>query len=271
MRLTRVLYLGLLQSVMYLPACSLDSGSGRVIHLFNGRNLDGFYKYVQKRGRDNDPKQVFSVVDHMIRISGEEWGCITSNDEYANYRLVFEYKWGGKTFPPRVENARDSGLIVHSVGEDGAYGGIWMHGIEVQVIEGGAGDLIVVGDGSDKYALSAHAKPPQANTSRDWDPQGELSTIHLGRINRLGRAPGWQDVIGVEDAAFERPPGKWNRVECIVAGDEIHVMLNGKLVNHAVQVKPSSGRIQVQSEGAEIFLRRIDLIPLKAPPHLQPG
>ena len=46
--------------------------------LFNGQNLDGWYTYLKDRGRDNDPKKVFTVSDGQIRISGEEWGCITT-------------------------------------------------------------------------------------------------------------------------------------------------------------------------------------------------
>ena len=45
-----------------------------VIKLFDGHSLDGWYTFLQYRGRDNDHKNVFTVTDGMIRISGEEWG-----------------------------------------------------------------------------------------------------------------------------------------------------------------------------------------------------
>jgi hypothetical protein len=51
--------------------------------------------------------------------------------------------------------------------------------------------------------------------------------------------------------------GKWNKVECIVKDAEIYIYLNDILVNHAVDVRPQKGRIQIQSEGAEIFLKRV--------------
>ena len=85
------------------------------VTLFNGKNLEGWYKFVQNRGRDIDPKNVFTVQDGMIRISGEEWGGITTNEEFENYRLLVEFKWGGKTFAPRLENARDSGILLRSL------------------------------------------------------------------------------------------------------------------------------------------------------------
>jgi hypothetical protein len=127
-----------------------NSQVARTTHLFNGKNLKGWYTFLQERGRNNDPKQVFSVADGMIRISGEEWGCITTRKIHDNYRLVVEFKWGELTYPPRKERARDSGVLLHSQGEDGGSQGIWMHSIECQIIEGGTGDIIVVGDGSDR-------------------------------------------------------------------------------------------------------------------------
>ncbi|MFT5770778.1 MAG: hypothetical protein ACI9ZX_000163 [Algoriphagus sp.] len=232
--------------------------------LFNGKNLDGWYTFVQNRGRDIDPKKVFTVQDGMIRISGEEWGGITSNEEFENYRLIVEFKWGGQTFAPRLENARDSGILLHSVGEDGASDGIWMHSIECQVIEGGTGDFIVVGDGSKDFSITSPVASQKQGSSYIFQPGGELATINSGRINWYGRDPNWKDVIdfrGSQDV--EKPVGDWNKVECVVEGDEITIFLNGILVNHASNVKPNNGRIQIQSEGAEIFFRKVELRPLK--------
>ena len=61
---------------------------------------------------------------------------------------------------------------------------------------------------------------------------------------------------------IEKPVGEWNIIECIAKGEEILIYLNNKLVNHVVKAQPQKGRIQIQSEGAEIFFRRVDLTPL---------
>src|SRR5210317_1313935 len=66
----------------------LRQSDNKAISLFNSHNLEGWYTFLQDRGRDNDPKSVFAVADGMIRISGEEWGCITTNAEYENYRII---------------------------------------------------------------------------------------------------------------------------------------------------------------------------------------
>ena len=242
---------------------SKNKNQDKINSLFNGKNFDGWYTFLKDRGRNNDPKKVFTIKEGMIRVSGEEWGCITTEKEYENYRLLVEFKWGGKAFAPRTENARDCGILLHSVGEDGGSEGIWMHSIECQIIEGGTGDFIVVGDGSDQFSITCPVAPEMQDDSYVFKPGGQPVTIHGDRINWYGRDPNWQDVIGfrgVQDV--EKPVGEWNTLECVANGDEITIYLNGTLVNHASRVKPRKGRIQIQSEGAEIYFRKVELRPL---------
>lgn len=236
---------------------------GKTIKLFNGKDLTGWYTFLKERGKNIDPKKVFTVKNGMIRISGEEWGCITTSEEFENYHIVLEFKWGDVNHPPREDKARDSGLLLNSVGEDGASAGIWMHSIECQIIEGGTGDFIVVGDGSDKFQITGTVAAEKQGNTFVFDPKGHNETINEGRINWYGRDSEWKDVLGFRGKNdVEKPRGKWNKLECIVLNGEIIVLLNGKLVNKATNVKPEKGRIQIQSESAEIFFRRVELTPL---------
>lgn len=242
---------------------TLNKKNDKTIQLFNGVNLDGWYTFLENSGRGNDPKGVFTVKDGMIRISGEEWGGITTHAEYENYSLVTEFKWGKLAFEPRLENARDSGILLHSQGEDGSSDGIWINSIECQVIEGGTGDFIVVGDGSDQFQITSTVALEKQKNSFVFQPDGHKETINEGRINWFGRDPEWKDVIdfrGVND--IEKPVGEWNTLECIALDGQITIFLNGILVNKATDVKPSRGRIQIQSESSEIFFRKIELKPL---------
>ncbi len=264
-------FFAFLSSLMIMEGChtakkSQNSGnivSVKTINLFNGNNLDGWYPFIQHRGRDNDPKKVFTVQDGVIHVSGEEYGSIITKEEYGNYKLVAEFKWGTQTYAPRVDNARDNGVLVHSTGEDGGYSGIWMHSIECQIIEGGTGDFLVVGDGSPTFSLTSPVAPEKQNGTYIFQPGGSLATINGGRINWFARDANWKDVKGFRGKNdIEKPVGEWNQIECIVEGDKISIILNGTLVNQALNVKPSKGRIQIQSEGAEIFFRRVELTPL---------
>ncbi len=262
-----VMLLGVKTERIFAQAAAQQS----TVHLFNGKNLDGWYTFIKDRGRDNDPKKVFTVKDGVIHISGEEWGCITTNEAYKNYKLVLEYKWGNITHGSRLNNARDNGVLFHSKGEDGGYSGIWMHSIECNVIEGGTGDFIVVGDKSNDFLLTSPVAPEKQNGSYIYQPGGDPVTVNSGRINWYGRDPGWKDVKGFRGKNdVEHPVGEWNRLECIVRGKEIFIYLNGTLVNYAMHSKPDEGRIQIQSEGAEIFYRRVDLTPLPPTPSYVP-
>jgi hypothetical protein len=239
------------------------SEKNKTIKLFNGKDLTGWYTFLKERGRDNDPKHVFTVQDGMIHISGEEWGCITTNNEYENYRILIEFKWGEVNHPPRQDKARDSGLLIHSQGEDGASGGIWMYSIECQMIEGGTGDILVVGDKTDKFSATATVAPEKQSNSFVFQPNGRKETITSGRINWYGRDPEWKDTLGFRgENDVEKPLGKWNKMECIADGDQITIFVNGKLVNKATNVKPHKGKIQIQSESAGLFVRRVELTPL---------
>lgn len=241
------------------PASASD-----VISLFNGKDLSSFYTFLKDRGRNIDPKQVFTVKEGVIRISGEEWGCITSNEEFADYELTVEFKWGEKTWGNREKAARDSGVLVHSIGEDGAYSGTWMHGIEVQMIEGGTGDLLVVGDGSPTFALTCPTAEVKEGKPHVYKAGGKPFTIHAGRIDWWGRDPEWTDTLGFRGQRdVEKPHGEWNTIHVVAKGNTIKVEVNGVLVNEAIDVKPAKGRIQIQSEGAEVFVRKVELKPVR--------
>lgn len=260
-----VIISGLFIFTSALQTCSTSKVeiSNEKFALFNHNNLEGWYTFLKDRGRNNDPLKVFTVEDGILHISGEEWGCITTEEEYGNYHLIAEFKWGDFTYEPRKDRARDSGLLVHSVGSDGDYSGTWMYGIECQIIEGGTGDFLVVGDNSEKYSLTSPVAEEKQGSSHLYKPHGKLITINSGRINWFGRDHGWKDTLGFRGLQdIERPIGEWNTLEVIASGDTIVQKLNHVIVNEAYNVRPKKGRIQIQSEGAEIFFRTVDLIHL---------
>lgn len=249
--------------VAFVALCTAPV-SAQSVELFDGTSMEHFYTFLKDRGKGSDPKQVFTVRDGLLRISGEEWGCITTHDTFENYHLVAEFKWGAKTWGDRADRARDSGILLHSNGPDGAYSGTWMYSIECQIIEGGTGDVLVVADNTGKeFTATVPVAAGKQGNSYVYDPNGVPATIFGGRINWWGRDPEWRDDINYRGAKdVERPVGEWNRLECIALGRTITIILNGVVVNQCVDVQPRRGRIQVQSEGAEILFRSITLTKL---------
>ncbi|MFB3825361.1 MAG: DUF1080 domain-containing protein [Bryobacteraceae bacterium] len=228
--------------------------------LFNGKNLDGWYTWLREN-RYQDPKQVFSVVNGAIRISGEEWGGLATRRAYRDYHLTVEWRWGSKTWGNRERRARDSGILIHCVGEDGAASGVWMESIESQIIEGGTGDIILVG-GKGRPSLTAAVR--EQGREIYWDRNGAPVTRNSGRIDWWGRSPEWKDEIGFRGLQdVEKPHGQWNRQEIYARGDKLKYVLNGKVVNEAYNLSHRAGKIMIQSEGAEIFVRKVEIKPAR--------
>ena len=231
------------------------------IKLFNGKDLTNFYTYLDKYKKNNDPEKVFTVANGMIRVSGEVFGGFVTEKEYENYHLVVEFKWGEKTGPKRTSNARDSGILLHCTGEDGAVGGYWLESIECQMIEGGTGDFILV-KGKNQPTMTATVE----KRGKEWyyNPKGEAKMFSGGRINWFDREPEWKDIKGFRGKHdVEKPVGEWNTLECVCEGDKITNILNGTIVNMGTGASHTKGKILFQSEGAEVFFRRIELLPLK--------
>ncbi len=71
----------------------------------------------------------------------------------------------------------------------------------------------------------------------------------------------WVDRKGFRgEKDLENPVGEWNRLEVVVGAKELLVHLNGKKVNK--RAGKVAGKFALRSEGAELFVRRIELWPL---------
>ncbi len=110
--------------------------------LFNGKDLTGWDTYLGPRydtvlnkwdtipvGLNTDPLKVFDVAEvggeNVLRISGEEYGGISTTREFENFHLQLQFKWGQLQWPPNKKGKKDSGLMYYAVGPQGADGGFW--------------------------------------------------------------------------------------------------------------------------------------------------
>ena len=216
--------------------------------LFNGKNLDGWQVITDNKGPD---EQLFTVKNEVMHVyptqehgSLQSFGAILTEKEYSNYKLSLEYKWGQNKFKPRYDLVRDAGLLFHVYDE----AIIWPSSVECQIQEGDSGDMWII-------RTQVTSKINQA--TRAYSPNGELDT--RGSRERLfNRVP--------RSSCWERPG--WNTVEIEVKGDDAKFMINGKLVNEAIDMKfweeesqtwqpLTRGKILLQAEGAELFYRNI--------------
>src|ERR1051326_1206565 len=245
------------------------------IRLFDGKSLDNFETW-QQDNHDKDPDKVFSVVDQVdgataIRISGQHWGGLITKSAYRDYKLVAEFRWGLLTWGQRKDRARDSGILLHCQGRPGSsqkdFNGPWMLSVEFQMIDGGTGDIILVGGYDEKGELYRPAFKAKAHKARNaknvFDPTGQPNTFSSSRINWWGRSEDWADKLGFRGPSdVQHRDGEWNHLEAIVQGGNLTYYVNGQLVNQATEGTLTSGRLLFQSEGAEVYFRRIELQPL---------
>jgi hypothetical protein len=61
----------------------------------------------------------------------------------------------------------------------------------------------------------------------------------------------------------EKPPGEWNTMRIRCEADQVSVWVNGTLMNEGTGLTATQGAICLQSEGAEIHFRKVELTPIE--------
>lgn len=121
----------------------------------------------------------------------------------------------------------NSGLLVHASKPREMF--VWPKSLEVQLGSGNAGDFWMIGE-----QVTVAGATPQG---RRWLKRQEST---------------------------EKPPGEWNIMRVRCQGDRITVWVNGVLMNEGSALSATKGAICLQSEGAEIHFRKVELMPIKA-------
>lgn len=236
------------------------------VALFNGKNLDGLTTWLRDTKKE-DPRKVFSVKEGVLHLSGDGFGYAATVKEYRDYHVTVEYKWGKKTDGGKY--VRNSGLLLNAVGPDGGAGnGTWMSCIECQLAQGCVGDLITIRGKDEKneaIPVSITADVVLGPDKRPRWKEGGTKTVFTGRqLWWKDHDPDFKELLdtrGKNDV--ESPLGEWTKVECICDGNTITVIVNGKTINKAYEVSPAAGKILMQTEGFEIFVRNWEIGPIK--------
>ncbi len=231
--------------------------------LFNGKDLSGWNTYLDialdssgiplgtdPLGFNNDPQGIFSVnaQEKTIRISGQTWGALSTLSEYENYHLQLKFKWGNATYAEKKDKPMDTGLLYHSIGEP-MYTG-WLTSQEFQIEEQHTGDYWSIGK-----VLQTIPNSKYRQVGWGYDAAGEMRAFGKAGERRCPRAE-----------ATEYPRGEWNTVELYCYKDTSVHVLNGKVVmvlynsRHYMdgqELPLTKGKLQLQSEGAEVFYKDI--------------
>ena len=234
------------------------------VQLFNGKDLAGLSTWLKDTKRE-DPRKVFRVTDGQLHITGEGFGYVGTTKAYRDYRVAVEFKWGKRTDGGKY--VRNSGILLHATGPDGN-AGAWMASVEVQLAQGCVGDLIPIrGKGADGKPLpvkfTSDVLPGKDKRPR-WAKGGKPLVFTGRQLWWSKHDPDFKELLdtnGKDDV--ESKLGEWTKVECECRGNRIEVFVNGIKVNESYDASPASGRILLQSEGFELYVRKFELHPLK--------
>jgi len=229
--------------------------------LFNGKNLDGWYTFLQKHGKNKDPEGVITIEDGAIHLYKNApdgatvvMGYIGTEKEYGDYHLRFKYRWGTKKFEPRYKMKRDAGLYYHILGDDA----VWPRALQFQVEQTNVGDLIAL------YGFQVDS----------WvDPKTKdqpMPTFLEPEQGGIPRVLGGKGIAYQKHLAGEHELDGWNTAEIIAKADTVTHVLNGKVINRAKNVrvvsadakegaKTTRGRIALEIEAAEIYFRDVEI------------
>ncbi|RZM27876.1 MAG: DUF1080 domain-containing protein [Pedobacter sp.] len=208
--------------LVLFPCWFANAQSDKMKPIFNGKDLEGWTRYLQKQGAEKDPQNVFKVENGELHVSGQEFGYVATTKSYRDFHLSLEFKWGEKKYPPRERGKRDAGICfnVEMLGNK-----IWPRSVECQIQEGDVGDLWLI-DSVTAFVDGISTEP------KDY---AQVKKIRDGEL----------------------PHGEWNKVEVISKKGKFSFLVNGILVNEGEYMSVTSGRILLQSEGAEVYYRNI--------------
>jgi hypothetical protein len=208
----------------------------------------------------NKPNNVFTMIQEngepVLKVSGEIYGCVFTKQEFENYHLKLKVKWGNKKWVPRMNEDMDSGILYHSQGTCGVdYWRSWMLSQELQIIEKSIGDYWSIASSR----IDIPAQKAESLPGFIYDPKGTVTSLGSGTGN---------GNFCQAKANYEKPNGEWNEVELITYGDKSLHIVNGQVVmtlsnsrymDGEVSKPLVKGKIQLQSEAAEVYFKDVQI------------
>lgn len=253
--------------LLLITICILSVPTFAQKSLFNGKNLKNWdiflgspisgFEELAKKATSASTFQVVNIDDQkMIRVSGDINASLATKAEYENYHLRLEFKWGEKVY-----GKRNSGLLYHSYGPFGVAFGTWMATIEHQLMHDNLGDTYLMAN------TYCETKVVKSDDSKNfiYSPEGRLTSFSEGDNGR--------SVKKAKDA--ENTLGQWNIVDLYCFGQTSVHVVNGQVVmintncskaENGLKLPLTEGKIQLQSEGGEFFIRKIEIEKIKGIP-----
>ena len=195
--------------------------------LFNGRDLSGWVNV-------NTDADTWTVRDGLLVCSGHPIGVMRTDRQYENFILHIEWR--------HMEPGGNSGVFAWSTGSVPA-GARLPSGLEVQMLEL---------DWVNQHKQPDGTLPPIAYV------HGEL--FGAGGLQAIPDNPRGSRSKSLENRCQGK--GEWNVYDVVCVDGVAKLSVNGKFVNGIRQASVKKGYLCLESEGAEIHFRNIQIMEL---------
>jgi hypothetical protein len=184
--------------------------------------MDDWYAFTKTNTTRQKASEVYEFKDEMIRMHGDDLGCLMTNKSYKNFELTLEYRWNLEE-KYKTKGVKNSG-VMYNIPLD-ASDRVWPKGIQFQIKENTTGDFIFL----DQVTAKVNGKLIEAGAS----------------------------VVSAKFLANENPYGEWNSVVIKSFNGKITQFLNGKLVNECTDASSTEGKISLNYEHSPIDFKNI--------------
>ncbi len=223
------------RSCLLLIACLLAAVSahaeptqaGAFVDLFNGKDLTGWVDV-------NTSPETWRVEDGLLICTGLPIGVMRSEKQYENFILHVEWR--------HMEPGGNSGVFLWSEGTV-PEGRQLPKGMEVQMLE---------------------LEWPFLNREENGEPR-PIAYVHGELFGANGMTTVPDNPRGDRSKSIENrclPKGEWNYYDVVAVDGTVKLSVNGKFVNGVSKASVKKGYLCLESEGAEIHFRKIQIMEL---------
>lgn len=219
--------IGLIALTLIFPALATSQEVPQFKPLFNGKDLTGWVDV-------NTSKDTWFVEDGLLKCTGHPIGVMRSEKQYENFLLHIEWR--------HMESGGNSGVFAWSEGTV-PKGRRLPKGMEIQMLE------------LDWPLLHRHKDgtfPPTAYV------HGEL--FGANGLKTIPDNPRGERSKSIENRC--KPKGQWNIYDVVCVDGVVKLSINGKFVNGVREASVKKGYLCLESEGAEIHFRNIQIMEL---------
>ena len=218
----KVLMKTLIKLISVITLFLFIGGCAHVSHTPIKDDFSGWSCYIEQAGYKQ--QDVWKIEDGVLVCTGTPRGYLYTNYAYRDFTMTLQWRW------PEGVGEGKGGVLIDAAGENK----IWPKSLEAQINAGGAGDF--------------------------WALDGYRITGATDRIKSLSHEQ-YGELINISKIApAENAPGQWNRYKIIAKGATVTLIVNDHLVNKAIRMNTSGGKICITSEGTPIEFRDINIV-----------